>query len=119
MRRAIANKRLHINQRTSSALGEFIKGLTKHHYQHKVFGHIISAVSKRKKPEHFNDGMEKECPSAVFRVEKITASLQLDVQLPVPLTHIKSIEGEYVQEEVADIDEDRPFQRHQKWKKIK
>ncbi len=55
---------------------------------------------------HFDDGMEKECPSAVLRVEKVAASLPPDVQLPVPATHVEAVEAEEVQEEVADQDEE-------------
>jgi hypothetical protein len=106
LRRANPNKRLHVNQRVSGALGEYIDGPTKRRRRNRIFGHIISAVGERKYLVRFDDGTEKECPSAVLRVEKVAASLPPDVQLPVPATHVEAVEAEDVQEEVADQDEE-------------
>jgi hypothetical protein len=41
MRRANAKKRLHVNQRVSGALGEYINGPNKHCCQNRIVGHII------------------------------------------------------------------------------
>ena len=67
-RRATANKRLHVNQRVSGALGEYKEGLTKQRHRHRLYGHIVTAVGERKYLVRFDDGTEKECPSAVLRV---------------------------------------------------
>jgi hypothetical protein len=45
-RRATANKRLHVNQRVSGALGDYMEGLTKRYHHHKIFGHILCAVEE-------------------------------------------------------------------------
>jgi hypothetical protein len=37
-----ANKRLHVNQRVSGAVGEYMEGPTKHYHWQKLYGHIIS-----------------------------------------------------------------------------
>jgi hypothetical protein len=47
-RRATANKRLHVNQRVSGAVGEYIEGPTKRRRRQRLFGHIICAVGERR-----------------------------------------------------------------------
>ncbi len=42
----------------------------------------------------------------MLRVEKVAASLPPDVQLPVPSTHVETMEAEDIQEEIADQDEE-------------
>jgi hypothetical protein len=54
----------------------------------------------------FDDGTEKECPSALPRVEKVAASLPPDVKEPIASTHVDAMEAEDVQEEIADQDEE-------------
>jgi len=46
-RRATANKRLHVHQRVSGAVGEYIQGPTKRRRRQRLFGHIISAVGEK------------------------------------------------------------------------
>ncbi len=97
MRISNANKRLHVNQRVSGALGEYINGLAKHHCRNRILGHIISAIGEQKYLVCFDDGMEKECTSvSVFRVEKVAASLPPDVQLPFSATHVEAMEAKDV-----------------------
>jgi hypothetical protein len=45
-------------------------------------GNIVRAIGERTYLERVNDGTEKECPSAVLRVEKAQTSFPPDVQLP-------------------------------------
>jgi len=92
VRRATANKRLHVNQRVSGALGEYMEGPTKHRHRQRLFGHIISAVGDWKYLVRFDDGTEKECPSAVLRVEKVVANLPPDIQIPVPSNTVEAAE---------------------------
>jgi len=105
-RRATAKKRLHVNQRVSGALGEYMEGPTKRRRRQRLFGHIISAVGERKYLVRFDDGTEKECPSAVLRVEKVAASIPPDMHLPIASTVMEVMEAEDVLEEVADQDEE-------------
>jgi len=105
-RRATANKRLHVNQRVSGTLGGYMEGPTKRHRHQRLFGHIVSAVGERKYLVRFDDGTEKECPSAVLRVERVAASLPPDVQVPIASTQVEEMEAEDVQEEIADQDEE-------------
>ncbi len=105
-RRATANKRLHVNQRVSGALGEYMEGPTKRHHHQRLYGHIVSAIGERKYLVRFDDGTEKECPSAVLRVERVAASLPPDVQVPIPSTQVEAMEAEEAQQEIADQDEE-------------
>jgi hypothetical protein len=85
-RRAQANKRLHVNQRVSGAVGDYIEGPTKRRRRQRLFGHIISAVGERKYLVRFDDGSEKECSSALLKVEKIHANVPPDIQMPTSST---------------------------------
>lgn len=105
-RRATANKRLHVNQRVSGALGEYMEGPTKRRRRQRLFGHIVSAVGERKYLVRFDDGTEKECPSAVLRVEKVVANLPPDVQVPVPSNTVEAAEVQEAEDEIVDQDEE-------------
>ncbi len=101
-RRATANKRLHANQRVSGALGDYMEGPTKRRRRLRLFGTIVSAVGERKYLVRFDDGSEKECPSAILRVEKVVASLPPDIPLPNPSNPIEVAELQDAAEEVVD-----------------
>jgi hypothetical protein len=55
-----------VNQRVSSAIGDYIVGLTKLWHHHRLNGHNISAVSEWKCLVQVDDGSEKECSSALL-----------------------------------------------------
>jgi hypothetical protein len=93
-----------------------MEGPTKRHRHQRLFGHIVSAVGERKYLVQFDDGTEKECPSAVLKVERVAASLPSDVQVPIASTQVEAMEAEDVQEEIADQDERQNFQIYRKWK---
>ena len=105
-RRATANKRLHVNQRVSGALGEYMEGPTKWHHRQRIYGHIISAVGEQKYLVRFDDGTEKECPSAVLRVEKVVANLPPDVQVSIPSNVVEAAEVQEADDEVVDQNEE-------------
>jgi hypothetical protein len=91
-RRATFNKRLHVNQRISGALGEYMEGPTNRRRRHRLYGHIVTAVGEWKYLVRFDDGIKKECPSAVLRVEKVVANLPPDIQVPVPSNAVEDAE---------------------------
>jgi hypothetical protein len=70
-RRATTNKGLHVNQRVSGAIGDYIEGPTKRRRHQRLYGHIISAIGERKYMVRLDDGGKKECSSALLRVEKM------------------------------------------------
>jgi hypothetical protein len=105
-RGATTNKQLHVNQRVSGALGEYMEGPTKRCRHQRLYGHIISAVGKWKYLVHFDDGTEKECPSAVLKVEKVVANLPPDVQVPAPSNTVKAAEVQEAEDEIVDQDEE-------------
>lgn len=105
-RRATANKRLHANQRVSGALGDYMEGPTKRRRRLRLFGTIVSAVGERKYLVRFDDGTEKECPSAILRVEKVVASLPPDMPLPAASNPIEAAELQDAAEEVVDQEEE-------------
>jgi DUF971 family protein len=47
-----------------------------------LFGYVIRAVGEKKYLVRFDNGEEKELPSAVLKVESIAASIPPDVPLP-------------------------------------
>jgi hypothetical protein len=100
-RRATANKRLHVNQRFSGALEDHMDGPTKRRHHQRLFGHILSAVGERKSLARFDDGTEKECPSAVLRVEKVVANLPPDIPVPAPSNTVEASEVQEADEEEA------------------
>ena len=101
-RRATANKRLHVNQRFSGALEDHMDGPTKRRHHQRLFGHILSAVGERKYLVRFDDGTEKECPSAVLTVEKVVANLPPDIPVPAPSNTVEASEVQEADEEVID-----------------
>jgi hypothetical protein len=68
----------------------------------------VKAVGERTYLVRFDDGTEKECPSAVLRVEKSHTSLPPDVQLPAAEVEHRVVEEE-VQEGIIDQEEDEPL----------
>jgi hypothetical protein len=72
--RRASQKRLAPNQRVSGSVGEFIEGPSKRCRRQRWFGHIIRAVGERKYLVRFDNGEERELPSAVLKVEHIVAS---------------------------------------------
>jgi len=108
-RRAQANKRLHVNQRVSGAVGDYIEGPTKRRRRQRLFGHIISAVGERKYLVRFDDGSEKECSSALLKVEKIHANVPPDIQMPTSSTLEHRLVLEEMEEEVVDQEEEEPL----------
>jgi hypothetical protein len=62
-RRAKASKRLHMKQRVSGSVGEYIEGSTKRRRHQRLYGNIISAIGEWKYMVRFDDGSEKECSS--------------------------------------------------------
>jgi hypothetical protein len=97
-RRATANKRLHVNQRVSGALGEHMEGPTKPCRRLRVFRHIVSAVGEQK--------YLVCCPFAVLRVEKIVANLPQCIQVPVSSNTVESAEAQEADDEIIDQDEE-------------
>jgi len=69
-RRATGNKRLHVNQRVSGAVGEYVDGPTKRRRRQRLYGYVISAIGEKKYLVKFDDGSEKECSSNILRVER-------------------------------------------------
>ncbi len=72
-----------------------------------VHGQIVSAACEKKYLVRFDNGVEKECSSNSFRVEKMHESLPPDVVPPLPSTNQERIEEELLDEAVADQDEER------------
>ena len=108
-RRATANKRLHVNQRVSGAVGDYIPGPTKRRRRHRLYGHIISAVGERKYLVRFDDGSERECSSALLRVEKMHTNVPPDIQLPTSSHLEHRVVLEELVEEVIDQEEEEPL----------
>jgi hypothetical protein len=108
-RRATANKRLHVHQRVSGAVGEYIQGPTKHCHHQRLCRHIISAIGEKKYLVRFDDGSEKECSSALLRVAKSHASLPPDVLVHMPESIQHRVDIAEVEEEVADQEDEEPF----------
>ncbi len=76
---------------------------------HRLFGHIISTIGEKKHLVRFDDGSEKECSSALLRVEKVHASLPPDVNLPMLAGNEHRVEVAEVEEEVADQEDEEPL----------
>jgi hypothetical protein len=108
-RRAKANKRLHVNQRVSGAVRDYIEGPTKRRCHQRLFGHIICAVGERKYLARFDDGSEKECSSALLKVEKMHANVPPDIQIPTETTLEHRLVLEETEEEVVDQEEEEPL----------
>jgi hypothetical protein len=81
-------------------------GPTKRRCRQRLFGHILSAVGERKYLVRFDDGTEKECPSAVQRVKKVVANLPPDIPVPTPSNTVEASEVQEADEEVVDQDEE-------------
>jgi hypothetical protein len=54
------SKRLHVNQRVSSAIRDYIEGPTKCQHHQRLYGDIISAIGKQKCMVRFDDVSEKD-----------------------------------------------------------
>jgi hypothetical protein len=108
-RRATANKRLHVNQRVSGSVGEYIEGPTKRRRRQRLYGHIISAIGERKYMVRFDDGSEKECSSALLRVEKMHTNVPPDIQMPTETTLEHRVVLHDLEEEVVDQEEEEPL----------
>jgi hypothetical protein len=108
-RRATANKRLHVNQRVSGAVGDHLQGPTKRRCHQRLYRHNISAAGKKKYLVRFDDGSKKECFSVLLRVEKIHASLPIDVNLPIPAGNGHRVDVAEVEEGVADQEDEKPL----------
>jgi hypothetical protein len=81
--RTSGQKRLCPNQRVSGAVGDFIQGPSKRRRRQRLFGHVVRAVGEKRYLIRFDNGEEKELPSAVLKVESIAASIPPDIPLPV------------------------------------
>jgi hypothetical protein len=108
-RRAKSNKRLHVNQRVSGAVGDYIEGPTKRRRRQRLFRHIICSVGERKYLVRFDDGSEKECSSALLKVEKMHANVPPDIQMPTEPTLEHRLVLEEMEEEVVDQEEEEPL----------
>ena len=104
-RRSAPQKRLASNQRVSGAVGNFIEGPSKRRRRERWFGHVLRAVGEKKYLIRFDNGEEKELPSAVLKVEHMIASLPPDVPLPHPVNAQEEAILENAVDEVADTEE--------------
>lgn len=104
-RRSAPQKRLASNQRVSGAVGNFIEGPSKRRRRERWFGHVLRAVGEKKYLIRFDNGEEKEFPSAVLKVEHMIASLPPDVPLPHPVNAQEEAILENAVDEVADTEE--------------
>jgi hypothetical protein len=105
-RRATTNKRLHVNQRVSGSVREYIEGPTKRRHCQRLYGHIISAIGEQKYMVRFDDGSKKECSSAFLRVEKMHTSVPQDIQMPTETTLEHRVVLHGLEEEVVDQEEE-------------
>ncbi len=108
VRKTTANKRLLVNQRVSGAVGDYLQGPTKNRQQQRLYGNILSAVGERRYLVRFDNVLEKECTSAVLRVETTHSSLPPDLPLPTAQTEYRVEEGD-AQEELMDQEEEEPL----------
>jgi hypothetical protein len=90
-------------------VGEYIQGPTKRRCHQRFFRHIISAIGEKKYLVRLDDGSEKECSSALLRVEKSHASLPPDVPVHVPENIQHRVDVADVEREVADQEDEEPF----------
>ncbi len=82
-RRTASQKRLIPDQRVSGAAGNYIPGPTKRRRWERLFGYVVLSVGENRYLVRFDNGEEKELPSAVLKVESIVAALPPDALLPV------------------------------------
>jgi hypothetical protein len=108
-KRATANKRLHVNQIVSGAVGDYIEGPTKQRHRQRLYGHIISAVGEQKYMVRFDDGSEKECSSVLLRVEKMHTNVPPDIQMPTETNLEHGVVLQELEEEVVDQEEEEPL----------
>jgi hypothetical protein len=99
-KRSTATRILHVKQRVSGAI--------KDEPHQRLYGHIISAIGEWKYLVRFDNGSEKECSSAVHRVEKMHTNVPSDIQMPMETTLEHRIEIEKLEEEVVDQEEEEP-----------
>ena len=82
-RRTASQKRLIPDQRVSGAAGNYIPGPTKRRHWERLFGYVVRSVGENRYLVRFDNGEEKELPSAVLKVESIVAALPPDTLIPV------------------------------------
>jgi hypothetical protein len=104
-RRSAPQKCLASNQWVSGAVGNFIEGPYKRRRHERWFGHVLRAVGEKKYLICFDNGEEKELPSAVLKVEHMITSLPLVVPLPNPVNAQEEAILENAVDEVADTEE--------------
>jgi hypothetical protein len=102
-RRTVGQKRLSPNQRVSGAVGEFVQGPSKRRRRQRWFGHIITAVGEKKYLVRFDNGEERELPSAVLKVEQATASIPPDIPIP---TAANIREEALLENAIAEVEQD-------------
>ncbi len=74
-----------------------------------MYGHAISAVGEWKYLVRFDDGSEKECSSALLRVEKMHTNVPPDIPMPTDSTLEHRVVLEELEEEVIDHEEEEPL----------
>ncbi len=99
----MGQKRLSPNQRVSGAVGGLIQGPSKRRRRQRWFGQIITAVGEKKYLVRFDNGEERELPSAVLKVEHAAASIPLDIPIP---TAENIREEALLENAVAEIEQD-------------
>ena len=105
-RQSAPQKCLASNQRVSGAVGNFIEGPSKQRRRERWFGHVLRAVGEKKYLIRFDNGEEKELPSAVLKVEQhMIASLPSDVPLPNSVNAQEEAILENAVDKVADTEE--------------
>ena len=102
-RRMVGQKRLSPNQRVSGAVGEFVQGPSKRRRRQRWFGHIITAVGEKKYLVRFDNGEERELPSAVLKVEQDTESIPPDIPIP---TAANIREEALLENAIAEVEQD-------------
>ena len=65
-RHTASQKRLIPDQRVSGAVGNYIPGPTKRRRWERLFGYVVLSVGENRYLVRFDNGEEKELPSAVL-----------------------------------------------------
>jgi hypothetical protein len=71
-----------------------------------LYGHVISAIGEWKYFIRFDDGSEKECSSALLRVEKMHMNVPPNIQMPTDSNLKHRVVLEELEEEVIDQEEE-------------
>jgi len=103
IRKATSNKRLHNNQRVLGA----VEGPTKHRHQQRLYGNVVRAVGECRYLVQFDNGLKKECASAMLRVERPHTSLTPDLPLPT-----SQIEHRWQDDEAQEVLMDQEEEEH-------